>query len=227
VWGLLDFYKWPARYIGEVGVTKRKKWFRVLAVDPFSGMRVNVDRLVNGEPNPILELWGHSVVNAPGTGRLVNLIGPIKSADLLQKVNEQFVIRVVSLLVLMVADYPWIRELVAERLELDSFRGVRVDDPEMTKSVKPPELVRDVGGVAWQNKQVEQLKRPVVLPPSVESVVAGLSKVGASAQSVQLPSAAVQPASMVREVAGPDQAEAVRLLNQLGPGGKTKRGIGV
>jgi len=208
-------------------VVKRKKWFRALAVCPFSGMRVNVDQLVNGDPNPIREIFGHSVVNAPGTGRLVNLIGPIKNEGLLQRVNTQFIIRVVDLLVMMVADYPWIRQMVAERLQLDSFRGMRVDAPEMMKPVKSPELVREVGGVEWQNKQVEPLARPVVMPPSVEAVAAGLLKVGGYAQPVQLPSAAVQQASMVLEVSGPDQAEAKLLLNQLGPGGGTRPVTGV
>lgn len=209
-------------------MSKRKSWFRVLAVDPFSGMRVNVDRLVNGPPNPIRELWGHSVIHPPGARYLTNLIGPIKGDALLRKVNEQFLIRVIDLLVMQVVAYPWIRRMVSERLQLDVFQGARVEAPEKARRVLPPELVKEVGGVAWQKQKVElQRASGLVTPLSVPTVAAGLVLTGGSVLTVQLPSAAVYQASMVKEVSGPDQAEAMRLLSQLGRGGKMKREIGV
>jgi len=206
---------------------KRKTWFRVLAVDPFSGMRVNVDKLVNGSPNPIRELWGHSVIHPPGARYLTNLIGPIQGDVLLRKVNEQFLIRVIDLLVMQVAEYPWIRRMVSERLQLDAFQGVRVGAPEKGRAVVPPELVQEVGGGAWQQKQVGELKRSAVSPLPVESVVEGLSKAGTSAQTAKTPSTEVHGASLVGQVEGLDQAEVMRLLSQLGAGGKMKRVIGV
>jgi len=207
---------------------KRKTWFRVLAVDPFSGMRVNVDRLVNGPPSPIRELWGHSVIHPPGARYLTNLIGPIKGDALLRKVNEQFVIRVVDLLVMMVAEYPWIRRMVADRLQLDTFQGVRVEAPEKVRSVGLPELVREVGGVAWQKQRVEhQRAGSAVSPLSVRTAATELSRVGGSAQIVQRPSEGVRQAVMLREVSGPDRAKAIRLLSRLGRGGGMSKATGV
>lgn len=225
--GLLQFQESLGRYNGEVDVAGRKKWFRVLAVDPFSSMRVNVDRLVNGPPNPITELFGHSVVNAPYTGRLVNLIGPIRGDALLRKVNEQFLIRVIDLLVMQVAEYPWIRRMVAEQLQLDAFQGVRVGAAEKGRAIVPPAFVQEVGGVAWQQREVGQLKRQGVSLLSARSVATELSRVGGSAQIVQRPSEGVRQVVMLREVSGPDQAEAMRLLSQLGAGGGTRRATGV
>jgi len=185
----------------------KKKWFRILAPGcPLCGMKVNVDRLTNGPPQPVTELIGHSVISY-GRGRITNLMGQVRDVRILKIVNEQLALKLVELLKLMAVDMPWLKPYVAQQLEIESF-GERY--------VKPITTELPVEEAQWQQK-VEELNLEVEASP-VRDVTKALNQVGLSAPSAPSLSWDNSPLETVleQEVEGVDPKKLAELLARHG-----------
>ena len=113
-------------------MTKRAKWFRVLAACPCCGMRSNLHRILDHAPGLPAEFCSHVVVSA-GRGRITNLIAPIEKDELISHLRDALIFHVGDLVEVIADEVDWFGEYLTERLGLHSVKG----DEKWSKPVNP------------------------------------------------------------------------------------------